>query len=99
MDAEEQVNEFLGELPSTRWFTVKYNNTENNESIHKAFIEFSWAECDGNYLLAIKKLLENYSDDYRYSLLMAAIDELKGSVIGLQEGSKKVEKEKVLRCF
>lgn len=35
-----------------------YNPSEENIETHKRFTKFAWAEADGNYIIAIKQLLD-----------------------------------------
>lgn len=91
MDTEERIYEMerhLGEVADKRTFFIRYNNSESNMGVHKAFIDFCWRETDGNYLQGIKKLLENYAEDFRYNLLCNKIEDVAGSVIELATKEK-----------
>lgn len=94
-----KVGDFMDDVSKYKVFTVKYNNTDPNNLVHKAFIEFAWAETDGNYLMALKKLLENYSEDYRYNSLYLQLEDLKGSVVSLNEQPVKKDLEKKSEVF
>lgn len=87
------MEQFIGDVSNApkKYFVIKYGDTEPNNAVHEAFIHFAWAETDGSYLQALKKLLENYSDDYRFELLHSSLEELRGSVVEL---AKKAEEPK-----
>ena len=93
----EDTKEHLNELAKYLSFTIKYNNTENNRAIHDSFSKFAWDECDGSYLQAIKRLLENYSMDYKYESLFLQIEELKTKIIELE--NQPAEKKKEVKFF
>lgn len=57
-------------------FKICYDNTPENKRIHEAFQEFAKRETDNGYLLAIKRLLEAYSTDWKYASLYQRIEEL-----------------------
>lgn len=76
-------------------FSIKANDTEENQKIHDAFREFCRVECDDNYTFGLRRLLENYQDDAKfealwdkYMYLEAELSELKRK---LEEPEKPVE--------
>jgi len=73
------------------WFTIRANNTPENIVIHNAFKEYSKIECDNNYTLGLRTLLEFKQADYKYESLYAQIQELKAKVKELEP--KKAEKK------
>ena len=40
-------------------FNISSEDNEINESIYKGFFEYAKTECDNNFTLALKSLLEN----------------------------------------
>jgi len=74
-------------------FKIKYNNTEENRGVHDTFRKFAEAETDNHYLLALKKLLENYSEDYRFEALWEKISLVESAMIELTK-NKPEEKKK-----
>jgi len=93
MDIQE-TKEHMDELSKFLFLNVRYNNTEPNRAVHKAFTQFCWDNTDGSYLQGLKVLLENYSLDYKYESLFLQIEELKSSVVDLAEQLKEKPEEK-----
>lgn len=86
--------------PGTIGFNIKAKDTEQNQAVHSGFREFCKSETDNNYTLGIQKLLEFYESDFKYSILyenirqlQVAIDDLKSSVVTLQEKPKDNKKD------
>jgi len=98
MDRLETVDH-LDEVSKTLFLNIKYNNTSPNKAVHKAFMSFAWQECDGSYLQALKKLIENYALDYKYESLFLQIEDLKSSIIGLSTKLEPIEKKKEPKFF
>lgn len=73
------------------WFTVRANNTPENVAIHAAFKNYSKIECDNNYTLGLRTLMEYKQADYKYEMLYAEIAQLKQK---FQELSAKIEPKK-----
>ena len=88
-----ETMEHLDEVSKFTVLFMKDNNTDDNNNTKKAFVEFAWAESNGNYFQALKRLIENYSADYKYATLYTAIEELKASIIEntLKDSEKKEE--------
>lgn len=96
----EEMEEHMDEVSEYRSFNIRYNNTDPNRKYHKAFIEFCWAETDGNYLQGIKKLLESHSLDYKYNLLYKEILELKARIsMGVPEEQEVEEEDEGEKVF
>ena len=74
-------------------FSIKANNSEENENIHTAFKAFCKAECDDNYTLGLKRLLENYETDYKYEMLFNEIMEVKADLAELAMSEKPKEQK------
>lgn len=89
-----ETKQFLDEVSKYAFLNIKYNNTEPNRIVHKAFTSFCWEHCDGSYLQGIKTLMDNYSLDYKYESLFLQIEDLKSSVVVLTEQLKKQSNEK-----
>lgn len=89
-------------------FNVKYNATEGNLQIHEDFIKFSFDKANGEYLVAIGKLLQYYESSKRIDMLEARLEALetlvldhlsKGDVDGLRKEEEKVVEKKVIKTF
>ena len=74
-------------------FKIKYNNTEENRGVHDTFRKFAEAETDNHYLLALKKLLENYSEDYRFEALWEKISLVESAMVELNKPATEEKKE------
>jgi hypothetical protein len=91
----EETKKHLDEVATNCVLFMKDANTEDNLNTKQVFIDFAWQETGGVYFQALKKLLENYSADYKYASLFEQIEGLKASIIELQETLKpKVEEKK-----
>ena len=75
-------------------FKIKYNNTEENRQVHDIFRKFAETETDNHYLLALKKLLENYSDDYRFEALWEKISLVESAMVELTQHNQPKQEEK-----
>ena len=71
-------------------FSVKAKDTESNRATIKSFLEFAKVECDDNYTIAIRKLIEGNQRDYLFEVLSAKILELENKLNEV----KGVKKEK-----
>lgn len=101
MNNRNETKEFLDEVAKYIFLNIKYNNTEPNKNIHKAFTQFCWDNTDGNYLQGIRLLLDNYSLDFKYESLYMEIQNLKSSLIELTEQlqNKPEEKKEKIKFF
>lgn len=84
----------LDEVSKFTTLFMKDNNTDDNAAIKKTFIGYAWEQSNGNYFQALKRLLENSSVDYKYASLFDKIEDLKCSIIEVQEAFKKPEEKK-----
>lgn len=64
-------------------FSIKAEDNEQNQKVHAAFKEFCSAECDNNYTLGIRKLLEAYEEDAHFAMLWEEFSFLKSTIEGL----------------
>ena len=80
------VNGFIG-------FSVKAEDNDSNRAIIKSFLEFAKVECDNNYTLAIRKLMEGNQRDYLLEVLSGKILELENKLNEVK-GVKKKEDDK-----
>lgn len=76
-------------------FSVKADDTEENQKVHEAFKNFCRIETDNNYTQGLRKLLEYYQGDFKYEMLHSRIEsqdatllDLKGSIIELSKSKK-----------
>ena len=91
------VNETIEHIEEVEKFTTLYmkdNNSEDNRNVKKSFIAFAWEESNGNYFQAMKRLLENYSADYKYASLFEAIQGIKANVAMLESSLQTPVEEK-----
>jgi hypothetical protein len=77
-------------------FSIKADDTAENQSVHEAFREFCKIETDNNYTQGLRKLLEYYQSDFKYEMIYnklqdqsCTLDDLRESVIQLQSKPKK----------
>ena len=94
----EEVRTDLGEgirelAPGYIRFSIKANDTKENEQVHEAFKEFCKVECDNNYTQGVKKLLENYDIDYKYESLFEMCQELKERLNKIEAKAKEPKEE------
>ena len=81
---QDDLREVLGENGYIG-FSVKAKNTEENALIHSEFQAFAKAVSKNNYTKALGVLLENFKDDYRFSMLADEIQQLKERVQELEQ--------------
>lgn len=79
-------------------FTVSYYGTEQNRGVHDAFREYARQHCDSSYILALQRLLELASTDWKYETLYDEIQSLKLELASLSVG-KEEKKTSVLKTF
>ena len=72
-------------------FSIKTFDTEENEAIHSGFKEFCKIECDNNYTLGLKRLLEHYEHQNHIEALWSSIAELDAKI---ENNKPKEEEEK-----
>jgi hypothetical protein len=77
-------------------FSIKAEDSPYNVSVHSAFKEFCSVECDNNYTLGLKKLLEHYERDAHYEALWDGLSALRQEVedLKLKVVAPVVEKKK-----
>jgi hypothetical protein len=73
-------------------FSIKAEDTPQNAATHGAFKEFCEVECDNNYTLGLRKLLENYETDARFEGMWDHIATLRDEVVELQKRVEALEK-------
>lgn len=61
-------------------FSIKAEDTEQNQEVHQDFKEFCRIETDNNYTLGLKKLLDTYSGDIKFEILYQEIQTLKNDI-------------------
>jgi hypothetical protein len=71
-------------------FTVKAKDTDQNLEVHNRFREFCKENCEGNYTLGLKQLLEIVS---LFELIMELTDEVELLKVQIQD--KKEDKDEV----
>lgn len=74
-------------------FSIKANDTDENVKVHEAFKDFAKVECDDNYTLALRKLLEYYEMDVKYTIMYQKIEELEFNLKELENKLKEPKKE------
>jgi hypothetical protein len=85
----DDTSEHLDEVSKYCTLFFKDNNSDDNQRTKKLFVEFAWSESNGNYFQALKRLLENYSIDYKYASLYEAIELIKADVALLESSLQK----------
>lgn len=76
-------------------FSVKAKDTESNREVIRTFLSFAKDECDDNYTLAIKRLVDNNMNLNLLDVLAAKVLEVETRVEGVEEkisGKKKDDK-------
>lgn len=72
-------------------FSVKAKDTEHNQQIHEGFRQFAFDECDGDYTLALKRLLETYQSDWKYESLRDGIVFLESRIAEMENNQRPKE--------
>lgn len=91
-------------------FSIKYPATESNILIHEEFIRFAFSECNGDYIVAIGKLLTNSKINSRINMLEDRIStlevmfidlatDLKDKELSIKESEVKKDVKKELKVF
>ena len=82
-------------------FTVKAKDTSCNQKIHERFKTYCKDRADNSYTVGLDKLLDIAEADFKYSmlsekldLLQQVLDDLKGSVLILNEKETKATAKK-----
>ena len=73
------------EEKTTYVFKIGYKGTKENKEVHQKFSAFAKAECDDGYLMAIKKLIENYEDDWKFNVLANEIGSVREELAAVVE--------------
>ena len=91
---ETDINKPLG-LPGQGKiaFTIKADDTEDNNMIHNSFKEFCRLECDNNYTWGLKVLIKNYESDFKYEMLYEEINKLKVELLELQGAKEQPQQQ------
>lgn len=71
-------------------FSIRAEDTEENKAVHLAFKDFCRAECDNNYTIGLRVLLQYYERDFKFEMLWDKIAALEEKLLKMEE--KKVEK-------
>jgi len=74
-------------------FSIKTEDTEENNVVHNAFKEFCRVETNNDYTMGIRKLLEYYQGDFKYEILYNSIQGIQVELDELKESLKKPTKE------
>lgn len=75
-------------------FTIRAEDNEYNESIHKAFRDFCYHQTRNDYTKGLKFLLEQYDVMRQIGMLWGAIDVIEGRLDKLKDdGPVKVSPE------
>lgn len=95
MDEKRKVDEAIRQLPAEGFirFSIKANDTAENQAIHDGFKEFARVECDDNYTLALKRLLEDYQGTAKFDVLYELIKALENDFISFKNSLKNKEPE------
>jgi len=80
-------------------FSIKAEDTEQNQDVHNNFKEFCRIETDNNYTLGLKKLLDTYSGDTKFEILYQEIQTLKNDIELLKVKPKEKEEVEELDMF
>jgi len=103
-DVNTDVNtESLRDIaPGTIRFSIKAEDTKENEGVHAAFKEFCKVETDNNYTQGLRKLLEYYQNDFKYEMIYdkledqsITLEDLRGSIVELQKKPKEEKDEEM----
>ena len=89
MELKEQIEQTI-----KKNFTISYADTDNNRLVKDTFITFCKHETDGSYLQGIKRLIENYSSDWKYEELRELIQSLRGEIENLKKQEVPEQKPK-----
>jgi hypothetical protein len=101
MDKEQADNlrTVLGEDGTIR-FGVRTKNTPQNVAIHESFKRFCEQECNNDYTLGLKFLMDAIESDFKYEALSerlnymkTEIDELRTTVMYLKKNQKESVKD------
>lgn len=74
-------------------FSIKADDTEENQKVHDAFRAFAKLETDNNFTQALRKLLENLERDWKFEMVWNKLEELETKVAAL--GKPKSEEKEV----
>lgn len=98
-EINKDIDSGVREIPAIGFirFSIKAEDTENNDMTHKAFKEFCKVECGNDYTLGLKTLLKAYEDDYRFESMWEKIQEMNSRINTLEP--KKEEKKEEEEAF
>lgn len=74
-------------------FTIRADDNDYNESIHKAFRDFCYHETRNDYTKGLKFLLEQYDTMRQIGLMWSAIDVIEKRLLVIENKGPKVEPE------
>jgi len=95
MEMDTDLEKGLRALPTEGFirFSIKARDTDENTQVHTAFKEFCKMECDDNYTIGLRKLLEFYEQHAILDLISNRIQELELRVQRLEAPNKEVKKD------
>lgn len=91
-DVDEEIRKIPAQERYIR-FSIKCDDTRENQKVHEAFKEFAKLECDNNYTIALRKLLESYQQDWKYESLSMRLMSVESAISAI-EREKEEEKKK-----
>jgi hypothetical protein len=74
-------------------FSIKADDTEENQKVHDAFKEFCKIECDNNYTLGLRKLLEYIEEDSKFASMHLNIEYLASRLAEIESKLDKPKEE------
>lgn len=89
------VDNAIRELPAKGFirFSIKANDTNENQAIHDGFKKFCEVETDSNYTQGLKRLLEHIEMDYKYEALYDKIASQASDIVELKQEIKKLKEK------
>ena len=76
-------------------FSIKAKDTVENEEVHSQFRTFCKVECDDDYTLGLRTLMNYYSDRGMFEAMWDNLKELEARIVELEVKDKPVEKKEV----
>jgi hypothetical protein len=70
-------------------FSIRAEDTEENKAVHAAFKDFCRAECDNNYTIGLRTLLNYYAGDYKFEAIWDKIALVEARVIDIEKNVSK----------
>ena len=80
-------------------FTLNYFDTEQNRAIKDTFITFCKLETENNWFQGLKRLLENYSEDWKHESLSLQISDLREEIENLKKQKEQTKERPKSRTF